>query len=118
MIDTVPRPDASLPEFLAARARHTSDGALAACAGVGVFTVVAGAIWALPGWYALIAFGTCLLAFGAWGIADRELAEREPRGALPRALRGARALATVAGFAAGLFLMMVILGKALGRIIS
>ena len=119
MIDTVPRPDASLPEFLAARARHASDGALATCAGIGVFAVTAGVLWPLPAWYLVIAIGTCLLCFGAWGIADRELHERpEARGAAAASLRLVRIAATLAGFAAALFLMMSLLGKSLGRIIS
>lgn len=119
MVDTVPRPDANLAEFLAASARHASDDRLAADALGGLLAVSLAGIWRGPGWYVFLAMGTCFFAFGVWGIVDRELLEGAvTRRAAVVALRTLRILAASAGFAAGLFLMLVALAKALGRIIS
>lgn len=40
MIDTVPKPDANLAEFLMARARHTSDDHPAAALGFGAIAFI------------------------------------------------------------------------------
>jgi hypothetical protein len=120
MIDSIPRPDASLPEFLAARARHASDGRLVANAIAGATGAFGVAFWGGPGWYLLLAIAVCFFAFGLWGIADRELGERAGAGSratlfLLMAIRG---VAAMLGFIAAAFLMMSLLGKSLGRIIS
>lgn len=119
MIDSIPRPDASLPEFLAARARHASDGRLVADAIAGAVGAVAVAYWK-PGWYLLLGIAVCFFAFGLWGIADRELGERSGAGsrATLALLLMLRVVAAALGFLAAAFLMMSVLGKSLGRIIS
>lgn len=119
MIDTVPRPDASLPEFLAARARHATDARLAIDALVGILIAAGVAYWNGPGAPFLTSLGVCLFAYGVWGIADRELGERlnaAPRVRTP--LRAARALSAVLGFAAAAYVMVLALAKALGVMIS
>lgn len=107
----------SLGEFLADRARSASDDKLAWQAIGAVITAVAIAFWRGPAWDIRLALMTCLLAYGLWGIADRDLANASrPRGQLfPRAIR---ALAAVCGFGAAAYLMLALLGRALGKIIS
>jgi len=119
MIETVPRPDASLPEFLAARARRASDTRLAADA-VGGLVVAAGvAYWNGPGTSFLVSIGLCFFAYGAWGIVDRELAERADAASPVRtSLRALRAGAAVLGFAAAAYIVILALAKALGVMIS
>jgi hypothetical protein len=120
MIDSIPRPDASLPELLAARARHASDGRLALDATGGFIFVLLAALWRGPGWHLILSIAACFLAFGVWGIADRELGERSgsaSRSAL-QLLRGARVIAIVVGALAFATLMVSALAIALGRMIS
>ena len=119
MIQTVPRPDASLPEFLAARARRATDTRLAADALVGLSIVAGVAWWNGPGASFLISAGACLLAYGVWGIADRELGEHGGSVlSVRRSLRALRAIAAVLGFAAAAYLAVLALAKALGVMIS
>lgn len=119
MIDTVPPPDASLPEFLAARARHSSDARLAVIAVAGFAGLILSAVWAGTAWLVFASASACMLGFGAWGIADRELGERG--GASPgarRALRAIRAAAAAVGTAGGILFLGSALAVALGTIIS
>jgi hypothetical protein len=119
MIDTVPQREETLGEFLASRARRASDAVLAGHAITAVLAAVAIAAWRGPAWDIRLSIAVCFLAFGFWGIADRDLRQNE---AAPRrvllALQTARVVAAVCGFAAAAFLMMALLGRALGRIIS
>lgn len=119
MIDTVPRPDAGLLEFLAARARHASDERLAAYA-VGGFVALLGiGYWQGPGWPILMSLATSICSFGVWGVIDRELLERT--GASVRSivlLALARVAVAIVGFVAFAFLALALLGQSLGRIIS
>ncbi|MEX2177100.1 MAG: hypothetical protein WD801_00220 [Gemmatimonadaceae bacterium] len=119
MIDTVPRPEASLPEFLAARARHASDSELTVDAVGGLVATMLVIVWRGPGWELLLAVSTCVGAFGTWGIADRELGE-QPDAPRRRAImmRALRILSAGIGFAAVAFLLMALLARSLGRIIS
>ncbi len=119
MIDTVPKPDANLAEFLTSRARHASDKRLAANGMAGLVAATAAAVWGGPAWYVFCSFATCFLAYGVWGIVDRELGECSAgkRSAL-LTLRLVRALAAVLGFTAAVFTMFAALGVALGTIIS
>jgi hypothetical protein len=120
MIDFVPRTDASLPEVLAARARSASDLRLVLDAGGGALAVIGILLWRPPGWTLLASAALCFAAFGAWGIADRELRERpaESREVSTRALRAARVLAAIVGGVAAALLLFGMLGVALGTWIS
>jgi len=120
MIDTVPRPDASLPELLAARARHSSDTRLALDAVLGSVVALGVVFWRGPGWYFITSIASCFLAFGFWGIADRELGERGNSGTR-RALwllRAGRIMAATLGAIAAITAMLTALALALGRMIS
>lgn len=125
MIETAPQPappkrDSDLPEFLAARARGSSDARLAADATVGLIAVLVSLIWPFPYWYFVLCVGGCLLGFGAWGIADRELSERASTASRSQLalLRTAKILATVAGAAAAAVLAVAVMAILIGRVIS
>lgn len=104
---TSPRVDASLPELLTQRARGASDMRLALDAGAGALVAIAAGIWRGPAWMLIMCAALCFAAFGAWGIADREL--RDPsipsNAAVGMALRSVRALAVIVGVLAALTLM-------------
>lgn len=120
MIDTIPRPDAGLPEFLAARARHSSDARLALDTSIGFIVAAVALAWRFPGWHLVFSAASCFFAFGVWGIADRERAERAgsaSRGVLVF-LRGAQAVAVIIGSLAVAALLLSSMAVALGRIIS
>jgi hypothetical protein len=102
--------------MVASGARRASDGALAACAGAGLLALAL-LVAIHPRWGALLLPFVALGAFGAWGIADRELAPRLARVPRPRAvaaLVAARwiiaAVGTVAAIASAMWLMTVLLG--------
>ena len=120
MIDTIPRPDAGLTEFLAARARHASDTRLAADAIGGLLVAVSAAVLQFPVWFIVTAAASCFFAFGIWGIADRELGERGDSAsrALRATLRAAEVIAAIVGTVSFAGLLLSLMALALGRIIS
>lgn len=109
----------TLGEFLASRARSASELRLVGDAAFSVFAAVAVGVWRGPLWDVRIAIALCFLAFGIWGVADRDLAGRSgaPRREviLPRVTRIAAAML---GFGAAAYLMMSLLGRAIGKVIS
>jgi hypothetical protein len=111
--------DLSLTEFLSSRARHSSDARLALDVAGGFVVAVAAALWHGPGWRLITPAAVCFLAYGAWGIADRELLEGVA--AAPRRLtllRVARIVAAIAGIVAAIALVLIGMAVALGTIIS
>lgn len=109
----------TLGEFLAGRARAASEVRLVGDAAFSVLAAVAVGVWRGPLWDARIAIALCFVAFGIWGIADRDLARRD--GATKRELlfpRVTRIGAAILGFGAAAYLMMALLGRAIGRVIS
>jgi hypothetical protein len=121
MIDTVPRPDATLPEFLAARARHASDARLVAYACGGFVLLIVALVWRGSAWHVLVSLAMCVLTFGVWGIADRELGERSGGNVSTRTLvmlRVVRVIAATLGAAAFVALLVSAMAIALGRMIS
>ena len=120
MMNPALRPDPSLPEFLAARARAASDGRLVVDVTAGCCAALAVAVWHPAGWLVLLGASLCLAAFGAWGIADRELREREnartARGV--RLLSAVRFASAVLGALSAVAAMFAALGIALGTWIS
>lgn len=104
---------------LAARARTMSDGKLVIAVICGSSAALSVAVWRPAGWLAGASFGVCAAAFGAWGIADRELAERgATNGFSSVVLRGVRILCVVLGATAGIAAVLTVLGVALGTWIS
>lgn len=113
------RPDSSsLPAFLAARARASSDTRLAINAFAGLATVVIFSFWQVPGWYLLVAIGACFLFYGTWAIANRELAEATPGSSNRSMLRALAAMSAAMGIGAAVFLALAVLGKMIGTVIS
>ncbi len=104
---------------LAARARMTSDGRLVIAVICGLATALSMAIWRPSGWLVIASFGVCAAAFGAWGIADRELAERgATNGFSSVVLRGVRVICAVLGSSAAIVAALTVLGVVLGTWIS
>lgn len=104
---------------LAARARRSSDGALAAAAAVGLVALV-GLLAARPAWWVLALPLVAVGAYGVWGIAEREEAERRGRaaGGPGRALAVVRWLAVALGTGAALLTAFGVLAVLFGRVIS
>jgi hypothetical protein len=111
-------PEISLTDFLARRARRASDARLIIDAVIGFAVAVAALLAQGPVWYLFTSAGICFLSFGAWGIADRELGERDGRSPLVRLLSVARTLSAIVGFIAAAALLIGALGVAIGRVIS
>ena len=108
---------------LAAHARRASDGRLAAYATAGVLALAAGAVAGASWWWLALLPVVVIGALGAWGIADRELADRQRAagargGARRRTLLLLRGAAAVAGTMAAVGTLLMFLAAALGRMIS
>jgi hypothetical protein len=111
-------PHPTLPELLSTRARRASDLRLAADVAVGVTVAFVAGIVQPAGWHLLLSAGVCVGAFGAWGIADRELRERGEGTASARWLRTARLAAALLGALAAVALFLRIFALLLGTWIS
>jgi len=120
MMNPALRPDASLPEFLAARARAASDGRLVVDVIAGCCVALGVAVWQPVGWITLLGAAVSLAAFGAWGIVDRELRERAnaPRLLTVRLLSMVRVAAAAVGALAAVTAIFAVLGVVLGTWIS
>jgi hypothetical protein len=71
MVLSALRPDASLPEFLAHRAKSASVRRLSIDIGVGTSVFAAAVYWRPSGWLVVGSLAVILLTYGAWGIGDR-----------------------------------------------
>lgn len=122
MTDDAQQADVDLREFLTSRARSASDMRLALDAGLGLVIAVIALVWRPGGWKVVASGALCFVAFGVWGIADRELREREVNSdhsrVAVRLLRLARIFAATLGGAAAIALFIGVLGFALGTWIS
>jgi hypothetical protein len=119
LVDTLPGPEVNIFALLAERARHASDGRLAADAAGGLLLATAMLLWRPGGWPMFASAALCVLAYGGWGIADRTLQETDPAHAtVRRLLAAARAAAAVIGTLAAIALVLVVMGLALGNWIS
>ena len=104
---------------LATRARAMTDGQLVLVVLVGLATTLGVAVARPPAWPLLgsVAFGAA--AFGAWGIADRELVARDAaREPAARTLLVVRTICLALGACAGAVAIFSLLGVALGTWIS
>src|SRR5690348_14236466 len=101
--------DLNLREFLTTRARTASDLRLALDAALGLLAAIVALLWRPGGWKLVTSAALCFVAFGAWGIADRELQEREQTSGDSRVslrlLRVARVVAATLGAAAAIALL-------------
>lgn len=71
MVLSALRPDASLPEFLAHRARSASVRRLSIDLAVGLAGLWAALHWRPAGWLVVASLALIFFAYGGWGIADR-----------------------------------------------
>jgi hypothetical protein len=110
--------EASLTDFLARRARRSSDARLIVDAVIGFIVALASLLAHGPAWDLFSAAGICFLSFGAWGIADREMAERDPETRVVRWLRFGRIASAVVGFVAAAALFIGVLGVVIGTVKS
>jgi hypothetical protein len=117
-VDTDRNPEVSLTDFLARRARTSSDARLIVDSVIGFVVAIAALLAQSVVWYLFASAGICFLSFGAWGIVDRELSERDPAGRYTRLLVAARVVSAVTGFLAAAALFTSALGVAIGRVIS
>lgn len=109
----------SLSEFLVARARRSSDARLALDVAAGFTVALAAALRRGPVWILVASAAGCFLAYGAWGIVDRELLERgsgDGRGV--RALRAGRVIAAIVGALAAAMVLVSGLAVAIGPVKS
>jgi hypothetical protein len=104
---------------LAARARATSDGRLALAVIGGLAATLCMAVWRPAGWLIVGGLTVCIGSFGAWGIADRELAERGSAKSIEVVvLRGVRVLGVALGACGAIAAALDVLAAALGTWIS
>ncbi|MDP9204455.1 MAG: hypothetical protein M3P12_03230 [Gemmatimonadota bacterium] len=80
MVLSALRRDASLPEFLAHRARSASIRRLSIDLGVGLAASSAALWWRPVAWLVLVSLALCFFAYGAWGLADRARSAAVTRG--------------------------------------
>lgn len=71
MVLSALRPDASLPEFLAHRAKSASVRRLSIDLIIGVAGFSAAVRWRPSVWLVLASLALCFFAYGGWGLADR-----------------------------------------------
>jgi hypothetical protein len=93
----------SLPEILANRARHVSDRRLVLDVAVGLTAAAAIAVLRPPLWLPLAALAFCLVAFGLWGILDREVSDASTVGRRAKVLAFTRNVVAAAGGALAVF---------------
>jgi hypothetical protein len=114
------RPDASLADFLHARALTTARSRLAIDLFGGAL-VAAVVLWARPvGWTVLASAGFCFSMYGLWAIADRHLQadSRDQPASIEFGWLAVRMSAAGLGLAALFALLFALLGLALGTWIS
>ncbi|HJQ54168.1 MAG TPA: hypothetical protein VJ825_10020 [Gemmatimonadaceae bacterium] len=120
MVLSASRPDASLLEFLAQRARLSSVRRLGADLAVGVLLLVAAV--RLDSWtrLAMAMAAVCAVAYAAWGLLDRvsgRISAREwPR--IAGGLDAVRALLAISGVLAAIGVLLSVWALALGTWIS
>lgn len=117
MVNSAFSSDESLRSVLAERARAASDGRLILDVAAGLLVVLALAIWHPRAWVIPLSMGVTLAAYGAWGLVDREIAERAAagNGRFVRALRILRGVALVVGVLAAVVACFAVLGIGLGE---
>lgn len=120
MVLSALRPDASLPEFLAYRARSASVWRLAIDTVMGGAACAAAVWWKPTAWLVLASAALCFFGYGAWGMLDRvrsrpALADRT---FLRSVLDAACALCAALGVLAAAGLLLGVWAIALGTWIS
>lgn len=112
--------DESLAHFVARRARSASDLRLAAHVIVGGCVLLAAAVLRPRAWVFVGGLAGLALAFGGWGIAERELADPAvaSQGMVAIAFRVVRALAVLLALISAIALVFAVPMLSVGRVIS
>ena len=121
MVLSAARPDASLREFLAQRARSSSVARLAVDLLVALAVASATLLWwRPPNNFLILSICVALGAYGAWGLADRVRlgSTAQTRPYLKNALDGLCGVLTAAGIVAGAAILYGVWALALGTWIS
>lgn len=118
MVLSALRPDASLFEYLAERARGASARRLAADVVAGAAVVAASVYWNTP--FLLACVASCLVAYGAWGLLDRAatIARARTWTRAAAVLEYSRPVVAVAGVLAAIGVLLSVWALALGTWIS
>ena len=118
MVLSALRPDASLPEFLAHRARVASVRRLQIDLLVGI-VVGAGELWLRNfGWMPVAAVALCLVCYAVWGLLDRLRQREQTKPNVLGVVDALCALAAAAGIVAAAGVLLSIWALALGTWIS
>ena len=114
------RPDASLPEFLAHRARSASVHRLSIDFAGGLAGSFAAFQWRPSAWLVLMSVGLVFFAYGGWGLADRARSGKWARGhrVLRASMETVCALFGAVGLLAAAALLYSVWAIALGTWIS
>ena len=80
MVLSALRPDASLPEFLAHRARSASVRRLSIDLALGIAVSAAAVRWRPFAWLVLTSASLIFFAYGGWGLADRARSHKATQG--------------------------------------
>ena len=107
--------DQGLPALLASAARSAPVGTMLTEIAVGMAGVAAVLWWRPPATPAALSGAVLLVAFGCWGIADRELEEAEPGPALRPVFVAGRAISALVGWAALLVVAFSVASIAIGH---
>ena len=120
MVLSALRPDASLFEFLANRARSASVYRLSIDVAVGVAGAWAAAQWRPLAWLVLTSLALCFVAYGGWGLTDRARTRTLARdyGLLAGAMEAVAALLAAVGVVAAAGVLLGLWAIALGTWIS
>jgi len=120
MVLSALRPDASLPEFLAYRARSAPVLRLAAQGLTAVAALVAALWWDPPAQPVIVTASTCLMCYAGWGLLDRAVGHATSRGwrAATKVCLTLSSVLVGLGFLAGVGVLFSIWALALGTWIS
>jgi hypothetical protein len=120
MVLSALRPDASLPEFLAHRARTASVRRLSIDIVVGLTGFAAALYWRPAGWLSVASLALIFFAYGGWGLADRtrSIASRQESQRLGALLNVLSVLLVATGALATAALLYSVWAAALGTWIS
>jgi hypothetical protein len=114
------RPDASLLEVLAARARSSSARRLAVDCIAGAVVAAAALRWDSAFTIVMTSAAVCLVAYGAWGLVDRAAAISAAKTSRPaaNAIQLLRALIVLCGVLGAVGVLLGVWALALGTWIS
>jgi hypothetical protein len=120
MVLSALRPDATLTEFLAHRARSAPATRLAVEAVAGMVVLTATMRWNPPAQLVIAAAALCFASYASWGLIDRARSRAASRGwsGAERILHAASVLCVAIGLVGGAGVLLSIWALALGTWIS